>query len=44
MGRLLNTYGDFMLPASVRRWSPAAVPGTYPIEPELVTEIRERYL
>jgi hypothetical protein len=32
------------LPASMRRWSPAAVPGTYPIEPGLVTEIRERFL
>lgn len=32
------------LPASMRRWSPAAVPGTYPIDHTLVTEIRERYL
>lgn len=32
------------LPAPMRRWSPAAVPGTYPIEPDLVTEIRTKYL
>ena len=32
------------LPLEMRRWSPAAVPGTYPIEPALVDEIRRRYL
>lgn len=32
------------LPVAMRRWSPAAVPGTYPIEPALVAEIRRRYL
>lgn len=32
------------LPAPMRRWLPAAVPGTFPIEPELVTEIRTKYL
>jgi len=32
------------LPLAMRRWSPAAVPGTYPIEPALVDEIRRRCL
>ena len=32
------------LPLEMRRWSPSAVPGTYPIEPALVDEIRRRYL
>jgi hypothetical protein len=32
------------LPAAMRRWSPAAVPGTYPVDPALVAEIRARYL
>lgn len=32
------------LPTGLRRWSPSAVPGTYPIDPELVAEIRGRYL
>lgn len=32
------------LPLEMRRWSPAAVPGTYPVEPALVEEIRRRYL
>ena len=32
------------LPAAMRCWSPAAVPGTYPIDPALVAEIRARYL
>ena len=32
------------LPTEMRRWSPSAVPGTYPIEPALVDEIRRRYL
>lgn len=33
-----------VLPAALRRWSPAAVPGTYPIDPGLVAEIGGRYL
>lgn len=33
-----------VLPAELRRWSPAAVPGTYPIDAALVDEIRRRYL
>lgn len=32
------------LPLEMRRWSPSAVPGTYPIKPALVDEIRRRYL
>lgn len=32
------------LPLEMRRWPPSAVPGTYPIEPALVDEIRRRYL
>ena len=32
------------LPAAMRCWSPAAVPGTFPIDPALVAEIRARYL
>lgn len=32
------------LPTGLRRWSPSAVPGTYPIAPALVAEIQERYL
>ena len=32
------------LPTALRQWSPAAVPGTYPIDPALVDEIRRRYL
>jgi hypothetical protein len=32
------------LPVEYRRWSPTAVPGTYPIDPALVAEISERYL
>lgn len=32
------------LPLEMRRWSLSAVPGTYPIEPALVDEIRRRYL
>lgn len=32
------------LPAGMRRWSPSAVPGTYPIASALVDEIKERYL
>lgn len=32
------------LPAEMRRWSPAAVPGTYQIDQALVAEIRARYL
>jgi hypothetical protein len=32
------------LPTAMRRWSPAAVPGTYPIDQALVDEIRTRYL
>lgn len=32
------------LPSALRQWSPSAVPGTYPIEPALVDEIRRRYL
>lgn len=33
-----------VLPTSLRRWSPEAVPGTYPIAPELVEQIAEGYL
>lgn len=32
------------LPTALRRWSPSAVPGTYPIDAALVDEIRRRYL
>lgn len=32
------------LPVAMRRWEPSAVPGTYPIDPALVDEIRRRYL
>ena len=32
------------LPTAMRRWEASAVPGTYPIEPALVDEIRRRYL
>jgi hypothetical protein len=32
------------LPTAMRRWEPSCVPGTYPIDPALVTEIRARYL
>lgn len=32
------------LPTALRQWSPAAVPGTYPIDSALVDEIRGRYL
>lgn len=32
------------LPAELRTWHPESVPGTYPIEPALVAEIKERYL
>lgn len=32
------------LPLEMRRWQPGSVPGTYPIEPALVDEIRRRYL
>lgn len=32
------------LPVAMRRWSPTAVPGTYPIDQALVDEIRTRYL
>lgn len=33
-----------VLPASLRRWSPSAVPGTYPITAALVDEIGAKYL
>lgn len=32
------------LPTALRRWSPAAVPGTYAIDPALVAEIGAKYL
>lgn len=32
------------LPGPWRKWSPTAVPGTYPIDQALVDEIRTRYL
>lgn len=32
------------LPLELRRWSAGAVPGTYPIDPALVAEIRTKYL
>jgi hypothetical protein len=32
-----------VLPSALREWHPSAVPGTYPIEPALVAEVR-RYL
>lgn len=32
------------LPPAMRKWNPSAVPGTYPIDPALVAEIRARYL
>ena len=32
------------LPTALRRWSPSAVPGTYPIDATLVSEIAGRYL
>lgn len=33
-----------VLPTSLRRWNPEAVPGTYPIAPALVEQIAEDYL
>ncbi|MBL9105171.1 MAG: hypothetical protein JNL82_29770 [Myxococcales bacterium] len=33
-----------VLPVALRRWSPSAIPGTYPIDQALVDEIRSRYL
>lgn len=32
------------MPIGYRQWSPAAVPGTYPVDAALVDEIRRRYL
>lgn len=32
------------MPIGYRQWLPASVPGTYPIDPALVAEIRARYL
>jgi hypothetical protein len=32
------------MPIGYRKWSPTAVPGTYPVEPALVEILRERYL
>lgn len=32
------------LPTKMRRWDSSAVPGTYPIEPAMVDEIRRRHL
>lgn len=32
------------MPIDYRRWDPASVPGTYPVDPALVEIIRERYL
>lgn len=39
-----RTVQTAVMPAPLRCWDPSSVPGTFPIDPALVAEIRARYL